>query len=48
MPLETWCDHELPDYARDGLKIGVNWSGPRLVGWDFTPAEVLNRLAAAD
>ncbi len=26
--------------------IGINWSGPRLVGWSFTPAEVLNRLAA--
>ncbi|MFD8613458.1 MULTISPECIES: DUF2750 domain-containing protein [unclassified Streptomyces] len=48
MPLETWRDRELPDYARDGLKIGINWSGPRLVGWDFTPMEVLNRLAAAD
>jgi hypothetical protein len=48
MPLETWRDRELPDYARDGLKIGVNWSGPRLVGWDFAPMEVLNRLAAAD
>ncbi|WP_328452930.1 DUF2750 domain-containing protein [Streptomyces sp. NBC_00386] len=48
MPLDTWRDRELPDYARDGLKIGINWSGPRLVGWDFTPVEVLNRLAAAD
>lgn len=47
MPLDTWRDGELPDYAHDGLKIGVNWSGPRLVGWDFTPQEVLNRLAAA-
>lgn len=28
--------------------IGVNWSEPRLVGWSFTPVEVLRRLAAAD
>ncbi|WP_393061764.1 DUF2750 domain-containing protein [Streptomyces sp. LN549] len=48
MPLNTWRDRELPDYVRDGLKIGINWSGPRLVGWDFTPTEVLNRLAATD
>ncbi|MFI0965751.1 DUF2750 domain-containing protein [Streptomyces sp. NPDC021080] len=48
MPLDTWRNRELPDYAHDGLKIGINWSGPRLVGWDFTPMEVLNRLAAAD
>ncbi|MDQ0767232.1 hypothetical protein QF027_009867 [Streptomyces canus] len=28
--------------------IGINWSGPRLVGWSFTPMEVLKRLAAGD
>lgn len=48
MPLDTWRDRDLPDAAREGHKIGINWSGPRLVGWDFTPMEVLNRLAAAD
>ncbi|MFJ4282639.1 DUF2750 domain-containing protein [Streptomyces massasporeus] len=47
MPLDTWCDRVLPDAARDGLVIGINWSGPRLVGWSFTPNEVLNRLSAA-
>ncbi|MFI1539424.1 DUF2750 domain-containing protein [Streptomyces anandii] len=46
MPLDTWCDCVLPDAARDGLMIGVNWSGPRLVGWSFTPNEVLNLLSA--
>ncbi|MER5816526.1 DUF2750 domain-containing protein [Streptomyces californicus] len=48
MPLETWCDLVLPDSARDGLAIGINWSGPRLVGWSFTPEQVLDRLAATD
>jgi hypothetical protein len=47
MPLDTWCDRILPDAARDGLVIGINWSGPRLVGWSLTPNEVLNRLSAA-
>ena len=46
MPLDTWCERVLPDAARDGLVIGVNWSGPRLVGWSFTTTEVHNRLAA--
>ncbi|MFG2767657.1 DUF2750 domain-containing protein [Streptomyces rubiginosohelvolus] len=46
MPLDMWCGLVLPDAARDGLVIGINWSGPRLVGWSFTPGEVLNRLAA--
>ncbi|MFE1943127.1 hypothetical protein [Streptomyces massasporeus] len=36
------------DAARDGLVIGINWNGPRLVGWSFTPKEVLNRLATAN
>ncbi|MFG2946246.1 DUF2750 domain-containing protein [Streptomyces adustus] len=48
MPLDTWRDHDLPDATREGYKIGINWSGPRLVGWSFTPMEVLNRLAAAE
>ncbi|MFB7555750.1 DUF2750 domain-containing protein [Streptomyces brevispora] len=48
MALDIWRDRELPDVARDGLMIGINWSGPRLVGWSFTPVEVLNRLAASD
>ncbi|MFB7999668.1 DUF2750 domain-containing protein [Streptomyces sp. NPDC056002] len=48
MPLDTWRERVLPDAARDGLVIGINWSGPRLVGWSFTSGEVLNRLAATD
>lgn len=48
MSLGTWRDRVLPDAARDGLVIGINWSRPRLVGWSFTPREVLNRLGAAD
>jgi hypothetical protein len=46
MPLDTWSDRVLPDAARDGHVIGVNRSGPRLVGWSFTPEEVLHRLTA--
>ncbi|NED84588.1 DUF2750 domain-containing protein [Streptomyces sp. SID11233] len=48
MPLDTWCDLVLPDAARAGLVIGINWSGPRQVGWSFTPKEVLDRLAAVN
>jgi hypothetical protein len=48
MPLDAWCERVLPDAARDGLAIGINWSGQRLVGWSFTCAEVRRRLAATD
>jgi hypothetical protein len=45
IPLEAWCDKDLPDLAAEGCRVGINWTGPRLVGWDFTVAEVVNRLA---
>ncbi|MGW7718596.1 DUF2750 domain-containing protein [Streptomyces chartreusis] len=48
MPLDTWCECVLPDAGRDGLVIGINWSGQRLVGWSITSVQVLNRLAATD
>jgi hypothetical protein len=28
----------LPGLERDEMRVGINWSGPRLVGWDFTVA----------
>lgn len=45
--VEGWRDNELPGLADGDYLVGINWSGPRLVGWDFTVAEVLNRLAHA-
>ncbi|MFJ3640502.1 DUF2750 domain-containing protein [Streptomyces sp. NPDC090108] len=48
MPLDIRCEQVLPDAAQDGPAIGINWSGPRLVGWSFTSPEVLHRLAATD
>ncbi|MFF2205570.1 DUF2750 domain-containing protein [Streptomyces sp. NPDC058145] len=48
MSLDAWRDRDLPDAAREGYMIGIDWSGLRLVGWSFTPMEVLNRLAVGD
>jgi hypothetical protein len=42
--LEAWRSGALSELAEDGYLIGINWTGPRLVGWEFTVAEVLNRL----
>lgn len=47
MPLDAWRSGELPGLTTDGLRVGVNWSGPRLVGWDFAVDEVDNRLLHA-
>jgi hypothetical protein len=45
MPLDHWRNEALPDLAKDDVRVGINWSGTRLTGWDFTVDEVLNRLA---
>lgn len=37
-------DNWLPGLERDGLLIGVNWSGPRAIGYDVTSQEVLARI----
>ncbi|GAA2531781.1 DUF2750 domain-containing protein [Winogradskya humida] len=48
MPLEHWRDAALPDLAKDDFRVGINWSGQRLTGWDFTVDEVINRLSHAE
>ncbi|MFF5293046.1 DUF2750 domain-containing protein [Paractinoplanes globisporus] len=47
VPVEVWRDTDLPDLETEGLLIGINWTGPRLVGYEFTVPEVLNRIAHA-
>ncbi|WP_406840945.1 DUF2750 domain-containing protein [Streptomyces sp. AHU1] len=44
MPLDQWRNAALPDLDKEDLRVGINWSGPRLTGWDFTVGEVVNRL----
>jgi hypothetical protein len=44
MPLDHWRSSALPDLAKDDFRVGINWSGQRLTGWDFTVDEVVNRL----
>ncbi len=47
LDLTTWRTRWLPGLQRDGLLVGLNWTGPRATGYDFTSDEVLARLAAA-
>jgi hypothetical protein len=43
-PLElTWDAFRsrwLPGLERDGLRVGLNWTGPRATGYDLLPAEL--------
>ena len=43
---EDFVGRWLPGLARDGLLVGLSWSGPRAQGHDFAPENVLTRLNA--
>ena len=44
LDLEEFRSRWLPGLDRDGLFVGLNWSGERAVGFDVKPNEVLERL----
>jgi hypothetical protein len=41
---EAFVERWSPGLAGDGLLVGLNWSGERATGFDFTPDGVLARL----
>jgi hypothetical protein len=49
IPLEEFRERWLPGLARDGLLVGLNWSGVRATGYDVEPREaeagIASRLA---
>jgi hypothetical protein len=46
MPWEEFRDSWLPELEAGGLLVGVNWSGPRALGYDMTPADIRTAGAA--
>ena len=46
LELDAFVGRWLVGLERDGLKVGLNWSGARATGYDMQPAEVRARLAA--
>jgi len=44
--LDDFRERWLPGLSRDGLRVGVNWSGGSAAGYDMTPDEVLAWLSA--
>jgi hypothetical protein len=40
VPLEEFRTRWLDNLERDGLMIGVNWTGKRALGYDVAPAVV--------
>jgi hypothetical protein len=46
----TWPVFEaqwVPGVKRDGVLVGVNWSGPRATGYDVSPADIVKNVEAA-
>lgn len=41
---ELFRDNWLPGLERDGVLVGVNWSGPRALGYDIAPKDVRARI----
>lgn len=48
VPLAEWRKRWLPGLAKDGLMVGLNWSGARATGYDRLPIEVEANLAARE
>jgi hypothetical protein len=44
LPWDGFRDRWLPGLERDGLRVGLNWSGERALGYDYSPADVLERI----
>lgn len=48
VPLEEFRARWLPGLQDDGLKVGLNWSGARATGYDASPRDVQQNLAARE
>ena len=44
LPWEEFRDTWLPDLERDGLLVGLNWTGPWATGYDLSPSDVRSRI----
>lgn len=46
VPWSEFAARWVPDLAKDGLRVGVNWSGSRATGYDLAPEEVVKNVEA--
>lgn len=47
LTLEAFTSKWIPDLEKNGMLVGLNWSGPKAVGYDLDPASVTIALRAA-
>jgi hypothetical protein len=48
LPLTEWRSRWLPGLQRDGVLVGLNWSGERATGYDLAAQEVAENLNARE
>jgi hypothetical protein len=48
VPLSDWRSRWLPGLAKDGLLVGLNWSGGTATGYDLSSEDVERALAARE
>jgi hypothetical protein len=46
LTLDEWRSRWLSGLAKDGIRVGLNWSGARAIGYDVDPQDVERNLAA--
>ena len=46
VPWAEFCSRWIPGLTRDGVRVGVNWSGPRARGYDLEPEDVRSSVEA--
>lgn len=46
VPLAEFRERWLPGLAKDAVRVGVNWSGERAVGYDLEPEDIEKGFAA--
>ena len=46
IPLEDFVTNWLPTLERDGMLAGVNWSGPKALGYDVEPSHLAEILGS--
>lgn len=46
IPLDEWRNRWLPGLRRDGIRVGLNWSGARATGYDLEAQDVERNLRA--
>ena len=46
IPWAAFCSKWVAGLSRDGIRVGVNWSGARATGFDLTPDEARRNVEA--